>query len=61
MVEQALLHWGKNKKERKVINDTGNWAVAYGIVNRTIRGESMTVLRICLLLAAEHDIKFETE
>jgi len=60
-VEQALLHWGKNWQGKKVIMHTDNRAVAYGIANRTIRGESMTVLPRCLLLAAENDIEVETK
>ena len=37
-----------------------NRAVAYAVGNRTIRGASMTVLRRCLLLAAEQDLDLET-
>ena len=60
-VEQALLHWGNNCQGKKVIVDTDNKAVAYGIANRTIPGELRLVLRRCLLLVAKHDIEVETE
>jgi len=59
-VEQALLYWGKSWRGKKVIMYIDNRAVAYADENRTIRGASMTVLRRCLLLAAEHDLDLET-
>ena len=59
-VEQALLHWGMKWEGMKVIIYTDNRAVSYGIANRTIRGGSMSVLRRCLLLAAEYDLEIDT-
>ena len=41
--EQALLHWGKRWRGMKVVMNTDNKAVAYGMENRTIRGGSMKV------------------
>jgi len=38
---------------------TDNRAVSHGLVNGTIRGASMTVLRWCLLLATEYDLELE--
>jgi len=43
----------------KVIAHVENQAIAHGIANRTIRGASMTVLRRCLLIAAEYDLELE--
>jgi len=60
-VEQALLHWGNKWREMKVVMHTDNKAVVYGMENRTIRGGSMKVLRRCLLLAAEFDLKIEAK
>ena len=52
-VEQVLLYWGRGWKGKQIIIHTDNRAVAYGLANRTIGGESMRVLWRCLLLAAE--------
>ena len=60
-VGQALLHWGNKWREMKVVMHTDNKAVVYGMENRTIRGGSMKVLRRCLLLAAEFDLKIEAK
>lgn len=38
-----------------------NRAVAYAISNRTIRGATMSVLRRCLLIAAECDLEIECQ
>ena len=43
----------------KVIAHVDNQAITHGIANRTIRGASMTVLRRCLLIAAEYDLELE--
>jgi len=59
-VEQALLYWGKSWRGKKVVMHIDNRAVAYAVENRTMRGASMTVLRRCLLLAAEHDLDLRT-
>jgi len=58
-VEQALLLWGKEWCGCKVIMHIDNRAVAYAISNRTIRGATMSVLRHCLLIAAECDLEIE--
>ena len=59
-VEQALLHWGTKWKGKKVIIYTDNRAGLYGFANQSIRGRSMSVLRRCLLLAAEYDLEIDT-
>ena len=59
VVEQALLYWSRRWKGLKVIIHVDNRAVAQGLENQTIRGAPMTILRRCLLLAAEHDLDLE--
>lgn len=46
---------------KKILIHVDNRAVAHGIENGTIRGAAMTVLRRCLLLAAEHDLELEAK
>ena len=58
-VEQALLHWGRKWKGKRVIVHLNNRAVFHALENRTIRGNSMDVLRRCLLLATEYDLEIE--
>jgi len=58
-VEQALLHWGKIWKGKRVICNVDNCAVFHGLENRTIRGTTMNILRQCLLLATEYDIEID--
>lgn len=58
-VEQALLHWGNQWQATKVVMHIDNRAVVYALENRTIRGASMSVLRRCLILAAEYDLDIE--
>jgi len=58
-VEQALLHWGKIWKGKRVICHVDNRAVFHGLENRTIRGTTMNVLRRCLLLATEYDLEID--
>ena len=60
-VEQALLHWGLKWKEKRVIVHVDNRAVFHALENRTIRGNSMDVLRRCLLLATEYDLEIEAQ
>ena len=57
-VEQGLLRWGRIWKGARVISHIDNQAVVHGIANHTIRGNTMDVLRRCLLLASKHDIEF---
>ena len=56
-VEQGLLRWGRIWKGARVISHIDNQAVVHGIANLTIRGNTMDILRRCLLLASKHDIK----
>ena len=58
-VEQALLHWGHKWKGKRVIVPVENRAVFHALENRTIRGNSIEVLRRCLLLATEYDLEIE--
>jgi len=58
-VEQALLHWGKIWKRKRVICHVDNLAVFHGLENWTIRGTTMNVLRRCLLLATEYDLEID--
>ena len=59
-VEQVLLYWGRGWKGKQIVIHTVNRAVAHGLANGTIRGESMRVLRRCLLLAVEWDLELRT-
>ena len=58
-VEQSLLHWGKRWQATRVVMHIDNRAVVYVLDNRTIQGASMSVLRRCLILAAEYDLDIE--
>jgi len=58
-VEQALLHWGKIWKGKRVICNVDNRAVFDGLENRTIRGTTINVQRRCLLLATESDLQID--
>ena len=58
-VEQILLYMGKSWEGKRLVMHTDNRAVSHGLVNGTIRGASMTVLRWCLLLATEYDLELE--
>jgi len=58
-VEQALLHWGKIWKGKRLICQVDNRAVFHGLEKRTIRGTTMNVLRQCLLLPTEYDLETE--
>lgn len=60
-VEQALLYWGQAWRRKRIVMHIDNRAVAYAIENRTIRGESMNVLRRCLLLASEYDLEIDSK
>jgi len=59
-VEQVLLHWGLLFQGKRVVIHTVNRSVFHGLANGTIKGQSMPVLRRCLLLAAEYDIDIQT-
>ena len=56
-VEQVLLYWGDQCRGKRVVIHVDNRAVAHRIEKRTIRGDSMGVLRRCLLLATEYDLE----
>ena len=56
-IEQGLLRWGRIWKGARVISHIDNQAVVPGIANLTIRGNTMDVLRRCLLLASKHNIE----
>jgi len=58
-LEQALLYWGDQWRGTKVLMHIDNRAVMYELENLTIRGNSMDVLRRCLLLAAYFDLEIE--
>ena len=58
-VEQALLHWRRKWKGKRVIVHMDNRAVLHALEYQTIRRNSMDVLRRCLLLATEYDLEIE--
>ena len=60
-VEQALLYWGRKWQGTTVIMHIDNRAVVHALDNKTIRGEPMTVLRRCLLLAAKYDLEIQPQ
>ena len=60
-VEQVLLYWSEQCRGKKILINVDNPTVAHSIENETISGAAMTVLRRCLLLAAEHNLKLEAK
>ena len=56
-VEQGLLRWARLWKGTRVNLHIDNQAVVYGIANQSMRGNTMGVLRRCLLLASKWDIE----
>ena len=56
-VEQGLLRWGRHWRGAKVSLYIDNQAVVQGISNQSIRGNTMGVLRRCLLRASKWDIE----
>ena len=52
-VEQVLWWWGRQWKGKRLIIHVDNQAIAYGLINQTIHGVPMWILRRCLLLASE--------
>ena len=59
MVERVLLYLGDQGRGTKVLMPIDNRAVVYGLKNLTIKGNSMKVLRKCLLLAANYDLEIK--
>jgi len=53
-VEQLLLPWSKHWKGIRVHIHSDTKAVVHGVLDRTIWGGSILVLRRCLLLASEY-------
>ena len=60
-VEQALLYWGRKWQGTTVIMHIDNRAVVHALEHKAIRGEPMTVLRRCLLLAAKYDLEIQSQ
>ena len=60
-VEQVLLYWGSTWRGKQVVMHVDNRAIAHGMLNRTIRGASMEILRRCMLLAAEFDLELDAQ
>ena len=58
-VEQAPLYWGRRWMGKRVLLQTDNRTVAYGLANGTTRGGPMQALRRCLHLATENDLELE--
>jgi len=59
VVEQVLLHWGRNWNGMRLQIHIDNKAVGHGVSHPSIRGESMNTLCRYLLLASEHDFDLE--
>ena len=58
-VEQVLLYWGGKWRGKRLVLHIDNSAVVHGLINQSIWGAPMRVLRRCLLLAAAYDLDLE--
>ena len=58
-VEQVRLYRGGKWRGKRLVIHIDNSAVVHGLINQTMRGAPMRVLRRCLLLAAAYDLDLE--